>query len=85
MSDQYKDRILGVNAPARSARAITPSDTVDIDVCRAVIISVAGDIKATFADDTAAVTFSVGAGEHSFMLKRVWSTGTTATGIVALY
>ena len=72
--------------PAFGAAAVTPNDSTDIAVCRSVYIGGAGNMKATMADDSV-VTFTgllVGA-VYPFQVKRVWSTGTTATLIIALY
>jgi len=66
--------------------AVTPSDATIIPATRGIYIGVAGDVYidgagyGTNVKMTAAV-----AGEHAWQVTRVYSTGTTATGIVALY
>jgi len=73
---------------ARQLRAVTPSDSVDLPIspCRALWIGVAGNVALIAADDSSAVTLTaVEAGLLPVRTKRVLSTGTTATSIVALY
>jgi hypothetical protein len=77
-----------VQDQARSAVAVTPSDTTDLPggICVALYL-VTGDVKVTLADmdDGTFVTFSSHAtGYFLCQVKRVW-TATTATNILALY
>lgn len=79
------------NYPASKAFAITKSDANfladanDMPLpARALMVNVAGDVKVTFVSqpDAAAVTLTLLAGVvYPFQVKKVWSTGTTATGI----
>lgn len=74
---------------ARKLASVTPSDTVNLPggVCRALYIGGAGDIAILAEDDSSAVTLSgVVAGQVvPVRAKRVNSTNTTATLIVAMY
>lgn len=80
---------------ARSSAPITPSDTLDIEnragnpaVCRMLYATGAGNIALVLADDevTQPVVFIFAAGEiKQLNCKRIMSTNTTATGIVALF
>lgn len=76
-----RDITMGVTA-ARSASGLA-SDTVDLPRgVRALWVSVAGDIVVTLADmeDGTSVTYTLAsAGRFVGMVKRLWSTGTTAT------
>ncbi|QIB38136.1 hypothetical protein G3A56_09155 [Rhizobium oryzihabitans] len=65
--------------------SIAKSDTVDLENdTRALIIGTEGDIKIT--DDKGAVgTFTMPAGVFPIRIRRVWSTGTTAGGLVGIY
>ena len=71
---------------AQSVAAVTPSDSVDLTTnARALYIGGTGAVKVTtVAGD--AVTFSAAqAGSIlPIAVRRVWSTGTTATNILAL-
>ena len=73
--------------PADNAAAVTPNDSSDLtNTARALYVGGTGNVKVdTAAGDT--VTFSsVPAGAIiPVRVKRVYSTGTTATNIVALY
>lgn len=79
----------GWSDPAVKAVAVTPSDSTDLTVapCRALWVGGAGAVAVILADDTSGVTFSaVPAGTLlRVAAKRVLSTGTTATAILALY
>lgn len=71
---------------AQSAAAITPNDTTDTRTTRGIYVAVTGDVKVDMSDG-ATVTFtglSSGA-VHPIAARRVYATGTTATGIVGLY
>ena len=72
--------------PAQDAAAVTPSDTAELSpVARSLYVGGAGDVKVTTEAGTD-VTFS-GALAGSIIpvrCRRVFSTGTTATNIVAL-
>lgn len=71
--------------PATGGAAVTPSDSADITETRGLYIGTAGNLKVTFADGTTATLTSVANGVIPLKVKRVWATGTTATGITALY
>lgn len=74
---------------ASRLRSVTPSDTVEFadGVCRAIWVGGAGNIAVLAGDDSAAVLISgVQAGTVIPVgARRVNSTNTTATLIVALY
>jgi hypothetical protein len=74
---------------AKQVRLITKSDTAELPLgaCRALWIGGAGDVAVIAEDDTSAVTVSgVAAGTVvPIKCKKVMSTNTTATLIVALY
>lgn len=74
-------------APGRRYAAITKSDTVNIPngPARALYVGVTGDV-ALVGDDDAAVTFkAMPVGIHQISFKRVNSTGTAATDMVAIF
>ena len=74
---------------AYSLRAVTPSDTIDLPfgTCRALWVGGAGDVALIADRDSVAVTIkAVDAGTIlPVRTRRVMSTNTTATSIVALY
>lgn len=65
---------------------VTPSDTLDLPdgPCSALWVNVGGNVHglSTNGDEG---TFTVSAGSVPLGFKRVYSTGTTATGIYAIY
>ena len=67
--------------------AVTPSDTVDLaEGCRALYVGVAGNVTVILSDMASGVLFSnLPVGIHPIQVKRVLSTGTAATNMVALY
>jgi hypothetical protein len=74
--------------PADNAAAVTPSDGSDLaNFSRALFVGGAGAVKVDMVGGTTAVTLTgVVAGTVLPMrVSRVYSTGTTATNIVALY
>ncbi len=76
--------------PAVSAAAITPSDTTVFSaesIPKALYIGGAGNIRVVFADDSSPITITnVAAGSvYPFKVKQVYSSSTTATGIVGLF
>lgn len=78
--------ITEIRAPKKWA-SVTASDTVDIPLgtIKAIRANGSGDIAAVGEDDNVEV-FTVAAGETLVMNpKRINSTNTTATGLVALY
>ena len=74
-----------ITDPADNIAPVTPDDGTDLtDVTRGIIIAVGGTVKFTLLDGTA-VTVTLPAGQFSIRVARVWATGTTATGITALW
>ena len=80
MTEEYKTTI-----PFTKSSAVTPADGTDLpNVARSLYITVGGTIKfVTVGGDTDTWTVP----DNFYLLgqiKRVWATGTTATGIHAL-
>lgn len=74
--------------PYTHAEAVTPSDSADFTggLCRAIYVGVSGDVAIIMEDDSAGVTLkSMPIGLYALRAKRVKSTGTTATNIIALF
>lgn len=70
---------------ARFAAVVTPSDSVDLAVVtRGLYVGVAGNISVNMSGN-GAVVIPVQAGLHPLSVSRINSTGTTATGIVAVW
>jgi hypothetical protein len=73
--------------PADNAAAVTPNDSVDLtNVARALYIGTGGDVKITTAGgDTVTLNDVQGGSILPIRTKRVFSTGTTASNMVAIY
>lgn len=87
MADRFRNTEVGLGDPARHCFDISPSDSVDLtDIPRAIYTGSGGTIKVTM-DGGETVTFeNVPAGaDKGWRVKRVWSTGTTATGLKGFY
>ena len=75
------------NMPAAYAAAVTPSDTVDLtNETRALYVGGAGDLSVeTIAGNTITLAGAVAGSVIPIRVKRVNSTNTTATNIVAFW
>lgn len=71
-------------ASAYGAVAVTPNDTTTIPGTRGVEVGVAGDLAVRMVNGDI-ITLPVIAGERPLQVNRIYSTGTTATGLGALY
>ena len=71
--------------PGTRAFNVTPDNNNDLEhVTRAVVLNVAGVLKVTTADGDTVTTPTLNAGQfHPMSVRRIWSEGTTATGIQA--
>jgi hypothetical protein len=70
---------------AYGAVAVTPNDSTVIPPTRGLMVAVSGAIAVRMVNGDI-ITFSVvPAGIFTVQVNRVYNTGTTATGIVALY
>lgn len=77
----------GNNGSASRGAAVTPSDSTDIvgGPCRALYVGVTGDVVWVGVDDVPVTIKAAAVGYHPLIAKRVNSTSTTATNIVALF
>lgn len=87
MSSNIKSRHTGkavvLASPITAAFAITPSDSADLaEMTLNLYVGTAGAAKLTMFDGSVVTYANLAAGRHPLRVKRVWATGTTATGIV---
>ena len=83
----FSGRAASFAGPANALEAVTPDDDADLSggPTRALYVGGAGEIAVI---DAAGNTVALRSGEtqyHPISVRRVLQTGTTATGIVALY
>jgi hypothetical protein len=84
-ADTYGKDITQVG-PARNAAAVTPSDSADLgNVTRALWIGVAGNVAVTMSGGQNVTFIMPAGGPYPVSVSRVLATGTTATGIVAIW
>jgi hypothetical protein len=85
--DKFSDYPTSLTAPARDAQDVVPNDATDLVVLpRALFVGQTGDVSARLAGGQTIVFRNVQGGSVlPVRAARVNSTGTTATGIVALW
>ena len=83
----FKGRAAASTGPAMRLDPVTPRDDADLPrgVTRSIYVGVAGAVAVRDAYGTTIVLNSVGGQYHPLQVARVLATGTTASGIVALY
>lgn len=73
--------------PITRAAAVTPSDSTDLtNACRGFVVGTAGNVKVTTLGGDTVTIYSLVAGViHGIQCTRIWSTGTTAANITAVW
>lgn len=72
--------------PASSAQAVVPNDGADLEwVCNALHAATPGTVRVTTRSGDIVNIFVAEGGVVPIRVRRVWQSGTSATGIVALY
>lgn len=76
-----------VDTSLRNAVAITPSDSSNLPIItKGFTVAATGTLKADFADSgTVTMTALVVGTVYPMAIKKVYATGTTATGIIGYY
>lgn len=79
--------MLSLMDPAENAVGVTPDDATDlIGSPRAIYVGGAGSLKVTLLGGSVVILAAVNEGViYPIRVKRVWSTGTTATGLIVLF
>lgn len=86
MADAFSSNQPGLDSPAFYGAAVTPADGSDLaNTARGLYVGTAGNIKVTTKGGSEITFTNVPVGILPVSVKRVWSTGTTASGIVALW
>ena len=84
-TDDFAQNAAGLSSPFEHAAAVSPSDAADLDhLSRALFIGGEGDV-AVVTKGGEEVTFVAARGWLPGRIARVKATGTTATGIVAVW
>ena len=69
----------------KDGASVTPSDTIDLAKDGVLYIGVAGDVKVVTNQNTTLTFTAHPVGYMPVIVKKVFSTGTTATNINVLY
>ena len=86
VTDRYQGMSPSLSSPYVGGAAIAKSDSASIELTRAVYVGGTGDLKVTYQDGSIDVLQSIPAGTLlPIRVSLVWSTGTTATKLSALY
>ncbi len=85
MSDAFEDFASGLESPATRLASVTPDDGADIAVVsRALNVASAGTVRVTTVSGDIGTVYVAAGITFPIRARRIWSTGTTASGIVAL-
>ena len=86
MADTFSSHAESLNTPPSHLLAVTPNDATDLPFAsRGLNVAQAGTVRVTTVGGSTA-TVSIAAGiVLPIRVTRVWATGTTAAGIVAMY
>lgn len=87
MTDKFENMRSNLESPAEGAAEITPDDSTDLtQPSRALYVGTGGDVAVQMIDGTSATFAGVAGGSFlPLRVDRVLATGTTASGIVAIY
>ncbi|MCT8160783.1 hypothetical protein [Pseudoruegeria sp. SHC-113] len=83
--DKFSDLTVGLESPLTAIEEITPDDAGDLAyVTRAVNVATSGTLHVTTVDGSTATLFLAAGGAFPIRVRRVWASGTSATGIRGL-
>ena len=88
MADPFENHEVGLNSPYDNVAPVTPDDATDLaTTTRGFYVGGAGDVVVDMARDGTSITLAgaTAGSTYAFRVKRVRSTGTTATNIEALW
>lgn len=72
--------------PILYSEAVTPDDANDLTTpARALLVGVAGDVQVTYENGKSDTVYLSAGMWHPMYVRRVWASGTSATGIHAGY
>lgn len=84
--DSFSHYIPGLAGPYTHAAAVTPHDVNELGyTTRALYVGTAGALKVVTGEGDTVTFGNVGVGELHIRVKQVFSTGTAAANIVALW
>lgn len=85
MSDVFANLATGLESPATYIQSVTPNDSTDLPRAgRALNVAATGSVRLTTVDGTTDTVYVAAGVAFPVRARRIWATGTTATGIVVL-
>ena len=85
MADPFASQTPGLESPASHLLAVTPSDSQDLQIAsRGINVATTGTVRVTTVSDETATVYIAAGLAFPLRVKRIWATGTTATGIVVM-
>lgn len=87
MSTNFDNYTVTLTSPPVGGQSVTPSDSTDLShVSRGIYIAVAGHLSVVMESGVTLNFDNLAPGVvHAMRVRRVRATGTTATGVVALW
>lgn len=86
VKDKYAGFASTPDSPATSVQPILPDDETDlVEASIALNVATSGTVRVTSLSGTVSDVFIAAGTAFPLRVRRVWASGTTATGIRALY
>ncbi|HDR28350.1 spike base protein, RCAP_Rcc01079 family [Rhodovulum sp.] len=86
MTDKFNNLVGGLESPAVCLLAVEPSDTQDLAVAsRGINVATSGSVRVTTIGGSTATVYVAAGGAFPLRVRRIWQSGTTASGIVVMY
>lgn len=86
MADQFQEYASTIDGPHDNAAVVTPADGADLaNASRALLVGVGGTVTVDMVGVGTNIALPLQAGYSPCRVTRVYATGTTATGIVAVW
>lgn len=85
MTDRFSGFTTGLESPALNLAPVTPDDATDLAwATRGINVATSGAVRVTTVGGDDATIYIAAGIAFPIRVTRVWATGTTATGIMAM-
>lgn len=86
MTDKFSTYAESLESPPSNLIAVTPDDAADLpSASRGLNVAQGGMVRVTTVGGTTGTLMIEAGGVFPLRATRIWATGTTATGIVAMF
>ncbi|MBL3705556.1 hypothetical protein GI582_22905 [Sulfitobacter sp. BDSS02] len=86
MADKFSSHVSSINSPPENIFGVTPDDGADLpNASRALNVAQSGTVRVTTVGGDTETLFLAAGIAFPVRVQRIWSSGTTATGIVAMF